>query len=94
MATNDGYSPYPLGLTAGEAVTAILKAHNLEASIDSILDAYGIGNLGEELNDKINFVESATIPTDAKAGTIWRDIDSNVLHIAYTDDVELVWFEV
>jgi hypothetical protein len=29
MATNDGYSPYPTGLTAAEIVTALGKASNL-----------------------------------------------------------------
>jgi hypothetical protein len=29
MATNDGYSPYPTGLTAAEIVTALDRASNL-----------------------------------------------------------------
>jgi hypothetical protein len=32
MATNDGFEPYPLGLTALEAKNAIEKAHNLDAA--------------------------------------------------------------
>ena len=29
MATNDVYSPYPIGLTAAQTVEAILRAYNL-----------------------------------------------------------------
>lgn len=29
MATNDGYSPYPIGLTASQTVEAINRAYNL-----------------------------------------------------------------
>jgi hypothetical protein len=29
MATNDGYSPYPIGLTASQTVEAIMRAYNL-----------------------------------------------------------------
>lgn len=28
MATNDGYSPYPIGLTAVDTVAALTRAHN------------------------------------------------------------------
>lgn len=29
MATNDGYSPYPIGLTASQTVEALNRAYNL-----------------------------------------------------------------
>lgn len=33
MANADGYTPYPINLTATQTVAAIMRAHNLEDSL-------------------------------------------------------------
>lgn len=79
MATNDGYSPYPIGLTASETVEAIKRAHN----IDNDLAGY------------VGYSESASTPsiTNVKSGDLWRNTNTNKLFRAYVESDVLVWLE-
>jgi hypothetical protein len=78
MATNDGYSPYPLGLTAVQAVTAITRAHNLST----------------ELQGYVTYTSSATPPVAAKTGDLWLNSTSGKLYRASFESTVLVWLEV
>jgi len=84
MATNDGYTPYPLGLTAAEVKTAITRAFNLTA----------------ELSLYVGFSGNAVVPTLAsgiKDGDIWHNTATGVRYQAYVDNIgtpTLVFFEV
>ncbi len=99
MATNDGYSPYPLGITASEATTAILKAHNFEDSINAVLTAHGfhnvdlqLGEMEDNINIKSEFNSDPTAPVNPNAGDTWTDPDG-VSYTAYTDGTNPVWLE-
>ena len=84
MATNDGYSPYPLGLTALDAKNAIIRASNLSTELLNYVGTSG----------------SNTVPTLAsgiKANDVWENTADGVVYRAYIDTVGtpvLVWFEV
>lgn len=80
MATNDGYSPYPIGLTAAEAVAAIKRAHNLYI----------------ELSVYNGFRQSATPPAilTIKNGDLWFNTTTEILYRANIDGTTLLWFEV
>jgi len=80
MATNDGYSPYPIGLTAAESVAALKRAHNL----------------GTEFLGYVRYKESTTPPTvlDTKQGDLWYNTSSGTLFRAYLEGTTLLWFEV
>jgi len=84
MATNDGYSPYPLGLTAQQAKDAITRAHNLST----------------ELLGYIAYLDSSILPTlldGVKEGDIWHDPVGGKYYRAYVDTTGapvLLYFEV
>jgi len=84
MATNDGYSPYPLGLTAADAATAINRAFDLDS----------------ELLNYVKFTSSATPPNvlETKAGDLWLNTTTDILYRASIGDDAgnplLLWFEV
>lgn len=78
MATNDGYSPYPLGLTAVQAVEAITRAYNLDT----------------ELGGYVVFSEGTTHPTDSKTGDLWLNSSTGKLYRANVESSVLVWLEV
>jgi len=84
MATNDGYTPYPLGLTAVEVKTAIDRAFNLTA----------------ELGLYVGFTGSTTVPnllSGIKDGDVWHNVSTGVRYQAYVDTVgtpALLFFEV
>ena len=78
MATNDGYSPYPLGLTAVQAVDAITRAHNLST----------------ELLGYVKYTTGVTPPTGSKPGDIWLNSTTGKLYRAMVESTVLVWLEV
>jgi len=84
MATNDGYSPYPLGLTAAQATAAIKRAFNLDT----------------EFLGYVRYSSSATPPTilASKHGDLWLNSSNDKLYKASigTDNgtAVLLWFEV
>ena len=78
MATNDGYSPYPLGLTAVQAVEAITRAFNLDT----------------ELDNYVSYIESTTPPTDAKSGDFWLNTNTGKIYRGHFESTVLVWLEV
>lgn len=84
MATNDGYSPYPLGLTAADAVIAIKRAFNLDT----------------ELLGYVRYSSSATPPTilNSKHGDLWLNSTTDKLYRASVGvdngTAVLFWFEV
>lgn len=78
MATNDGYSPYPLGLTAVQAVEAINRAYNLST----------------ELGGYVVYQEGTTAPTTAKSGDLWLNSSTGKLFRASFESTVLVWLEV
>lgn len=80
MATNDGFSPYPIGLTAAESVAAILRAHNLTV----------------ELGGFVSFFSDTVIPLVGvtKIGDIFDKTDTGKLYRAAVDGATLIWFEV
>jgi hypothetical protein len=78
MATNDGYAPYPLGLTAVQAVTAITRSHNLTT----------------ELAGYVSYTESGTAPTVAKTSDKWLNTTTSKLYAAHFESSVLVWLEV
>lgn len=84
MATNDGYSPYPLGLTAAAAAAAIKRADDLDL----------------ELSGYVKYFTGAVPPTiiEAKEGDIWHYTTNDKLYRAAIGDdggnPVLLWFEV
>jgi len=86
MATNDGFAPYPIGLTALEVKTAINRAFNLST----------------ELQGYVGIQSNATAPTIAggvKTGDVWEDISNAKFYNARIDATDpqnpvLVYFEV
>lgn len=87
MPTNDGYSPYPLNLTALQVKTAIDRAHNLST----------------ELLGYVAYRDSTVPPTLAqgiKEGDIWHNpsldpaLGGGKYYRAYLDGSALVYFEV
>lgn len=80
MATNDGYSPYPIGLTASESVAAITRAFNLDT----------------ELLGYVRFATSASAPliANTKTGDIWENTVDGKTYRASVDGATLIWFEV
>lgn len=80
MATNDGYSPYPIGLTAAQAVAAIKRAYNLNT----------------ELGEYVKYKESSIAPelVNTKNGDLWYNTSTLSLYRAYIEDTTLLWFEV
>jgi hypothetical protein len=80
MATNDGYSPYPIGLTAAEATGAIRRAFNLST----------------ELLGYVRFKSHAERPNAlaTKDGDLWYNSTGQKLYRASVDSGTVVWFEV
>jgi hypothetical protein len=80
MATNDGYSPYPIGLTASQSVEAIRRAYDLDV----------------ELEEYVKMIQSETPPakSTSKMGDLWYNITSQKIYRAYLEDNILVWIEV
>mgnify|MGYP000178484142 FL=1 len=84
MATNDGYSPYPLGLTAAQATAAIKRAFNLDT----------------EFLGYVRYSSSATPPTilTSKHGDLWLNSSNDKLYKASIgadgNGAVLLWFEV
>lgn len=80
MATNDGYSPYPLGLTAAEATSAIRRAFNMDT----------------ELLGYVRYKSSVTAPSvlNTKDGDLWLNATTQKLYRASVDGTVLIWFEV
>jgi len=86
MATNDGYSPYTLGMTAAEAATAITRA----------------ANLSTELLGYVGYTGAATPPTiagGANDGDVWYDSANGLFYRAQIDVVNpaspvLIYFEI
>lgn len=80
MATNDGYSPYPIGLTAAESVAAIKRAHNLST----------------ELLGYVRFKSHADRPNafETKDGDLWYNTVMQKLYRASVDTGTVIWFEV
>jgi hypothetical protein len=87
MATQDGFQPYPIGLTASEVKEAIEKAHNLDADeIRLLVEAATDSNVfTDDEKTKLNDIElnATSDQTDAEIRTaIENATDSNV----FTDD--------
>jgi|WetSurMetagenome_2_1015567.scaffolds.fasta_scaffold829379_2 hypothetical protein len=80
MATNDGYSPYPLGLTAADATAAIRRAYNLNT----------------EFLGYVRYKESdvAPIVSTVKQGDIWYNTTTKSIYRAYIEGTTLLWLEV
>lgn len=80
MATNDGYSPYPIGLTAAEATGAIRRAFNLST----------------ELLGYVRFKSHTDRPSAlaTKDGDLWYFTTAQKLYRASVDSDTVVWFEV
>ena len=80
MATNDGFSPYPIGLTAAQSVAAILRAHNFDGEIAGL----------------VAFTDSDTAPlvANTKTGDIWQYTTQGKLYRGWVDGTDLLWFEV
>jgi len=80
MATNDGYSPYPLGLTASQATEAITRAYNLST----------------ELNSYVKITQSAVAPAPSitKNGDHWVNTTTGKLYRVQIVGSILTWFEV
>ena len=84
MATNDGYSPYPIGLTALQVKDAINRSHNLDT----------------EFANYVGISTNATAPTIAggvKDGDIWLDTTNSKYYVARIDTTGtpvLLFFEV
>jgi hypothetical protein len=80
MATNDGYSPYPLGLTAADASAAIRRAYNLN----------------NEFIGYVRYKESEVAPiiSSVKQGDIWYNITTKSIYRAYIEGTTLLWLEV
>lgn len=79
MATNDGYAPYPLGLTASEAVTAITRAFNMSTELE---------------NYQYYYTQSALPTTVIRSGDLWRDEDSNKVYMSTLEGSATIWLEV
>lgn len=80
MATNDGYSPYPIGLTAAEATNAIRRAYNLST----------------ELLGYVRFKSHTDRPSafETKDGDLWYNTLAQKLYRASVDTGTVIWFEV
>lgn len=83
MATQDGFSPYPIGLNAKQSVAAIHRAHTLP----------------ETLSHYAFVAQTETPPTynDVQtSGEFWFNISNGKMYQAYRNDEDkvLVWFEV
>jgi len=82
MATNDGFSPYPIGLTAAQSVAAILAAHNLSSTLGGYV--------------KFTSDTDANIPLVGvtKTGDIFESTDTGKTYRGWVDGATLIWFEV
>lgn len=82
MATNDGYSPYPIGLTAAQSVQALKRAYNLNTELDGYVEVF----------------ETTVAPTinsdDVKTGDIWKNTGTGKVFMANVESSVLVWLEV
>ena len=83
MATNDGYNPYPLNLSAQQSVEAIHRAHKLP----------------ETLAQYPHITKTETPPTFADvetSGEFWFNTTTSKLYRAFKNDAEnvLIWIEV
>jgi hypothetical protein len=90
MATNDGYSPYPIGLTASQSVSAINNAYNMS----SILTQYSRFTTAA-VPPAISTTDSHLGTVTTKEGDYWFDNVNYILYRAYIDSSSnLFWFEV
>lgn len=83
MATLDGYSPYPLDLTAKDAVAAIKRAHLLEETLkgySSVYESDTPPNVAEVYNGSEFWLNTNT-------GRLYRGYKNSDLNI-------VVWFEI
>lgn len=86
MATNDGYTPYSVDLTASQVKTALQNAHNY---LPSALP-----------NGYTDYIASGTKPTQTadsrtiRAGMIWNDTTNQRVYRAIVTDTETVWIEL
>jgi len=80
MATNDGYSPYPLGLSAADASAAIRRAYYLD----------------DELAGFVRYTNADTAPSviNTMTGDLWYSTTLNKLFRAEVEGTTLIWFEV
>jgi hypothetical protein len=80
MPTNDGYTPYPIGLTAEETVAALQRSNDLD----------------NEFSNYVKFFTSSTSPniSQTKNSDIWLNSDTSKLYRASIDGSTLIWFEV
>lgn len=80
MATNDGYSPYPTGMTARQAVQALWNAYNMGTNVCKIVS-------------QTNAPSYSEVPNDC---SFWYNTTNNKLYrCARNDDLGmLAWFEV
>jgi len=80
MPTNDGYSPYPIGLTAQESIDALNRAKNLS----------------DELASYVKYTSGSTPPIiyDTKDSDLWLNTNTSKLYRASIDGTTLIWFEV
>lgn len=83
MATNDGYNPYPINLSAKQSVEAIRRAHVLP----------------ETLAHYSFISKTDTPPTISEiktSGEFWFNESNGKLYRSYISDTDnvLVWFEV
>lgn len=83
MATQDGFSPYPINLTAAQSVAAIHRAHNLEET----LAHYPFIAQTET---------PPTLETVKTSGEFWYCTKTAKLYRCYINETEgvILWFEV
>jgi len=77
MATNDGYQPYPTGLSASEFVAGVNRVINLDT----------------ELATKVTIFSSVDEPTTATDSDLWRNTSTGILYRATIEDGITFWFE-
>lgn len=80
MATNDGYSPYPTGMTAKEATDALWNAKNMGSNFCKVITQSSAPGYAE-------------VPNDC---SFWYNTSTNKLYRACrnTSLSMIVWFEV
>lgn len=83
MATLDGYSPYPFGMTAAQVIAALRKAYVLDTT----------------LGDYALIIKSDTSPiydNVSTTGMFWYNTSTDKLYRAIKDSsiTKVLWFEV
>jgi len=92
MATNDGYSPYAIGLTALQVKDSITRSHNLSTEL-----GHGAAFSGRY----VGYSDANTPPNvnqGIKEGDIWHDITNGIFYRAYIDTTVIpnvaLYFEI